>query len=416
MAGDTTFTFLDAAGAVKTARAGSNVGGDLAPSAVLYDVNGNVLIGQKTRAGSIPMTLSVEDIAALAPPAAITGFATSANQTTEIASLASILAKLSADPATQTTLAAILAKLLAAPATEAKQDTGNTSLSSIDGKTPALGQQLAAASRPLVLTAAQITTLTPPAAITGFATQTTLSSIDTKTPALGAAAAAASTPVTLANDGVFAVNFGLQADAAAGTDTGSFSFVALFKRMLQKFTTQLPAALGGTIAANSFPVVLSSDGPFASQTGSVTETAPATDTASSGLNGRLQRIAQRITSLIALLPAALVGGRLDVNIGASGATVPTKETRSATPGQTSVVASATTVTVLASNANRLGATIFNDGNAILYLKLGATASTTSYSIQVGPNGYYEVPFNFTGIIDGIWSSATGNARITELTA
>lgn len=33
--------------------------------------------------------------------------------------------------------------------------------------------------------------------------------------------------------------------------------------------------------------------------GSLTETAPSTDTASSGLNGRLQRIAQRITSLLA---------------------------------------------------------------------------------------------------------------------
>jgi hypothetical protein len=39
------------------------------------------------------------------------------------------------------------------------------------------------------------------------------------------------------------------------------------------------------------------------------------------LNGRLQRIAQRLTSLIALLPAALVGGRLDVNLGAAPATV-----------------------------------------------------------------------------------------------
>lgn len=39
--------------------------------------------------------------------------------------------------------------------------------------------------------------------------------------------------------------------------------------------------------------------------GTLTETAPGTDTASSGLNGRLQRIAQRITSLIALLPTAL---------------------------------------------------------------------------------------------------------------
>lgn len=41
--------------------------------------------------------------------------------------------------------------------------------------------------------------------------------------------------------------------------------------------------------------------------GSLTEAAPANDTASSGINGRLQRIAQRITSLIALIPAALTG-------------------------------------------------------------------------------------------------------------
>jgi hypothetical protein len=38
------------------------------------------------------------------------------------ATLAEVLAKLSADPATQTTLAAILAKIIEAPATEAKQD------------------------------------------------------------------------------------------------------------------------------------------------------------------------------------------------------------------------------------------------------------------------------------------------------
>lgn len=44
-------------------------------------------------------------------------------------------------------------------------------------KIPSLGQALAAASVPVVLTAAQLTTLTPPAAITGFATETTLASI-----------------------------------------------------------------------------------------------------------------------------------------------------------------------------------------------------------------------------------------------
>jgi len=51
-------------------------------------------------------------------------------------------------------------------------DTGAiaTAAASLDSKTPALGQALAAASVPVVLTAAQLSTLTPPAAITGFAT------------------------------------------------------------------------------------------------------------------------------------------------------------------------------------------------------------------------------------------------------
>lgn len=51
-------------------------------------------------------------------------------------------------------------------ATAAAQATGNTSLSSIDGKTPALGQALASASVPVVLPSTQITALTPPTTVT----------------------------------------------------------------------------------------------------------------------------------------------------------------------------------------------------------------------------------------------------------
>lgn len=88
--------------------------------------------------------------------------------------------------------------------------------------------------------------------------------------------------------------------------------------------------------------------------------------------------------------------------------------RSATPTQSSVAGSATSVTVLAANTARAGATIFNDSTATLYLKLGATASTSSFTTKMYQDGYYEVPFGYTGVIDGIWSSATGNARITEI--
>lgn len=83
---------------------------------------------------------------------------------------------------------------------------------------------------------------------------------------------------------------------------------------------------------------------------------------------------------------------------------------------TSVADSATNVTLLASNAARLGATVYNDSTEILYLKLGATASLTSFTSRLIPNAYYEIPFRYKGIIDGIWANnSTGNARITELT-
>lgn len=113
-----------------------------------------------------------------------------------------VLDPLSIDLSGRLRIVASALPLPSGAATGAKQDTGNTSLSSIDGKTPVLGQQLAAASSPVVLTAAQVSTLTPPAAITGFALETggNLASIKAKTdniPAQGQALAAASLPVVL---------------------------------------------------------------------------------------------------------------------------------------------------------------------------------------------------------------------------
>lgn len=71
------------------------------------------------------------------------------------------------------TLGAIADALIAAGATgtvSAKLRRLTTDLAAMNAKVPALGQALNAASVPVVLTASQLTTLTPPAAITGFAT------------------------------------------------------------------------------------------------------------------------------------------------------------------------------------------------------------------------------------------------------
>lgn len=89
--------------------------------------------------------------------------------------------------------------------------------------------------------------------------------------------------------------------------------------------------------------------------------------------------------------------------------------RPATNVTSSVAASISNTTILASNGTRLGATIYNDSSALMYIKLGALASTTDYTIKLFPQSYYEIPFGYTGEIDALWASATGFARVGELT-
>lgn len=61
----------------------------------------------------------------------------------------------------------------------------------------------------------------------------------------------------------------------------------------------------GAVDANTLRIALGSDDLAVSRLGATNETASTSDTATSGLNGRLQRIAQRLTSLITLLPSSL---------------------------------------------------------------------------------------------------------------
>lgn len=86
-----------------------------------------------------------------------------------------------------------------------------------------------------------------------------------------------------------------------------------------------------------------------------------------------------------------------------------------------VNSSATAVTILAANASRKGASVVNDSTQILYLILSATTPTsTVFTVAMaGSSGgnlaYYETPFGYTGIIQGIWASANGTAAVVEYT-
>jgi hypothetical protein len=82
---------------------------------------------------------------------------------------------------------------------------------------------------------------------------------------------------------------------------------------------------------------------------------------------------------------------------------------------TSVNSGTSSVTILASNANRKGAIIVNTDANILYIDLtGGTAATTRYASALATGDEYEVPFGITGTITGIWAAdGAGAALVTE---
>ena len=148
-------------------------------------------------------------------------------------------------------------------------------------------------------------------------------------------------------------------EAAPSTDTNSSGLNGRLQRVAQRLTTILgilPSARGTQLSVNSLSVVSNSDTPLAldgtdgtgisapsgaigirgwlsgiyntltnthtTQIGSLTETVPTSDTASSGLNGRLQRIAQRLTNIIGILPSGL--GQAS-KTGSLAVTLPTEQ-------------------------------------------------------------------------------------------
>ncbi len=102
---------------------------------------------------------------------------------------------------------------------------------------------------------------------------------------------------------------------------------------------------GGSVQANAgtnlntSALALETGGNLATlvtEAGSLTETAPVSDTASSGLNGRLQRIAQRLSTLITALGSPLQAGGT-VILGAGSAIAAKFSIDQTTPGTTNGV-------------------------------------------------------------------------------
>lgn len=156
---------------------------------------------------------------------------------------------------------------------------------------------------------------------------------------------------------------------------------------------------------------------FTNSFGNQTDAAAATDTASASFMSLFKRLVTRVSSIITLLPTTLLDGafRVAYNYAAQATAIIDADSSSAA-AVTSVAASVASVPILAASAARKpGSSVFNHSSSDMYLRLGTTdASTTAFTVLIAAGGYYELPKRWKGAIRGIWTTADGAARVTEL--
>jgi hypothetical protein len=240
-------------------------------------------------------------------------------------------------------------------------------------------------------------------------------------------------------------SLGALTETAPATDTASSGLNGRLQRIAQRLTSMialLPAALGaggglkvdgsgtalpvsGSVTANAGTNLntsaLALDATLSTtntEVGGLTETAPATDTASSGLNGRLQRIAQRLTSIIALLPSALVGGKFSVTTATT-----------ITPTWASTTTAVLTPQMLAKAAVKsttFAVTSLKGGYLKIHIfRSGATAIDVAIQVRVrrvtgdSPAKYYDNWYAYTcgktTAVAGVAAGSGNNAGVATLT-
>lgn len=223
-----------------------------------------------------------------------------------------------------------------------------------------------------------------------FATQTTLAALEAKVltdTQLRASPVSVSGPLTDAQLRAAAVPVSL---ASTPLPSGAATEA---KQDTQITEAQSSNTKLDTIIAKDFATSAKQDAE-AVLIGAVTETAPVNDTASSGLNGRLQRIAQRITSLIALFPSS-IGQKVSSDslsvVIASDQNIPSQRvsqsgTISSTQAAVGLTAVRATVSGGAPSAARKKLIIkpSTENTGLIYF--GASTVTTSNGMQIiGPD-------------------------------
>jgi len=300
------------------------------------------------------------------------------------------------------------------------------------------------------LTPSQLTTLTPPAAITGYATHTDIIGGSQKSQIVdsggniinqtgNALNVYQTNPTTVTLSPTIPVLMNEQ--QVAGTDrllaSEGVPYTALagatgdpidtFGNSISVYDISLPK-LGQALNANSLPVVLpqsqiTSLTPLTNINAAITNpmtlnpTPVPFSTDKTTIAGANVATTNDGTQLVSL--AGATGDALDTYGNTLMVYQPNNGiAQSNSSVITSVTASTSAVVLLNYNASRKSVFIYNDSTSILYLGYCpvSSLSTSTYTVQIAAQGYYEMPVEpvYINVISGIWVSANGSARITEM--
>ena len=93
----------------------------------------------------------------------------------------------------------------------------------------------------------------------------------------------------------------------------------------------------------------------------------------------------------------------------------TSNTAARTPTTTSITGAASSVLIIASNANRKGLTISNVSTSKLYLSFSNPATVANSFIEMQPGAFLllDQQLIIANAIYGIWTNANGTAQVTE---
>lgn len=251
----------------------------------------------------------------------------------------------------------------------------------------------------------------------------------------GRQAAAASRPVALATEDLAAVNAitTALADNATGADIATvvtalgnpLAVTGTFWQATQPISAaSLPLPTGAATQTTLAAIETALGGTLIVDGSGVTQPVSGTIgvSGSVAVTGTFWQATQPVS--LASVPALVAGSAIIGKVGIDQTTDGTTNKvnidaslKSGTATRTTVNSGTASATILASNANRKGATIFNsDANALLLDLSGGTAAATRCQVRLTQYQSYEVGSGYTGAITGIWEAdGAGQADVVEFT-